>query len=127
MFFLITGFLSAHGQGLPGEFIISQQWRDVLVKYSPLTNAAFYRMQNIQEYNCLQAFTVENTFQLTEGVFVFPYLKHTFALSYEGAGAGKLDATTRSKPGNIDIIANGKLSDRSNSFLLSMPLMYGKD
>jgi tetratricopeptide (TPR) repeat protein len=120
MFFLITGFLSAHGQGLPGEFIISQQWRDVLVKYSPLTNAAFLSNAEYTGVQLSQAFTVENTFQLTEGVFVFPYLKHTFALSYEGAGAGKLDATTPvESQGNIDIIANGKLSDRSNSFLLS--------
>ncbi len=121
LIFISTGFfLAAHGQGLPGEFIISQQWRDALAKYSPLTNAAFLSNAEYIGVQLSQAFTVENTYQLTEGVFVLPYLRHTFALSYVGAGAGKLDATTPvESQGTIDIVSNGRLSDRSNSFLLS--------
>lgn len=128
MAFLTAGYLSAaHGQGLPGEFIISQQWRDALAKYSPLTNAAFLSNAEYTGVQLSQAFTVENTYQLTEGVFVFPYLRHTFALSYEGEGAGKLDATTPvESQGTIDIISNGRLSDRSNSFLLSYALNLWK-
>jgi hypothetical protein len=125
--FLAAVFFTAHGQGLPGEFIISQQWRDVLAKYSPLTNAAFLSNAEYIGVQFSQAFTVENTYQLTEGVIVFPYLRHTFAISYEGEGAGKLDATTPIEShGTIDIITNGKLSDRSNSFLFSYALNIWK-
>jgi len=125
--FLAAVFLTAHGQGLPGEFIISQQWRDVLAKYSPLTNAAFLSNAEYIGVQFSQAFTVENTYQLTEGVIVFPYLRHTFAISYEGEGAGKLDATTPiESQGTIDIITNGRLSDRSNSFLISYALNVWK-
>lgn len=118
--FLAAGCPSTHGEGLPGEFLISQQWRDALAKYSPLTNAAFLSNSEYIGVQLSQAFTVDNIYKLTEGVFVLPYLRHTFALTYEGAGAGKLDATTPvESQGSIDITPNGKLSDRSNSFLLS--------
>lgn len=118
--FLVAGSLSTHSEGLPGEFIISQQWRDALSRYSPLTNASFLSNSEYIAVQLSQAFTVDNTYKLTEAAFVLPYLKHTFSLAYEGAGAGKIDATTPvESQGTFDIVSNGKLTDRNNSFLLS--------
>jgi tetratricopeptide (TPR) repeat protein len=117
---IAAGCISSYAAGLPGEYLLSQQWRDALARYSPLTNAAYLSNAEYIGVQLSQAFTVDNTYKLTEGSFVMPFHKHTFALTYEGVGAGELENTSVVEgPGTFDISSNGKLSDRSNSFLLS--------
>lgn len=117
---IAAGCVSSFAAGLPGEYLVSQQWRDALAGYSPLSNAAYLSNAEYISAQLSQAFTVDNTYKLTEGLVVVPFHKHTFALTYEGVGAGKID-NTRIEEGvqTFDIISGGTLSDRSNSFLLS--------
>ncbi|NLD94212.1 MAG: hypothetical protein GX639_16265 [Fibrobacter sp.] len=117
---IAAGCVSSFAAGLPGEYLLSQQWRDALARYSPLTNAAYLSNAEYIGVQLSQAFTVDNTYKLTEGIFVYPYHKHTFALTYEGVGAGELSKTSVVEgAGTFDIAPNGTVTDRSNSFLLS--------
>ncbi|MBD3346928.1 MAG: hypothetical protein GF401_17885, partial [Chitinivibrionales bacterium] len=38
---ILLGSLGGWAKGLPGEYLLTQRWRDIHSSYSPLTNAAF--------------------------------------------------------------------------------------
>jgi|GEM_PF-1441911 len=114
---IVACAVSSYSEGLPGEFLVSQVWRDAMAAKAPLTNPAFLSRAEYVGVQLAQAFTVANSFQISEGFFVLPYHKHTFALSYYGLGAGDIDGTVWN---GSDVVATGtKESERSNSFLLS--------
>ncbi|NLL13005.1 MAG: tetratricopeptide repeat protein [Fibrobacter sp.] len=46
VFCLLTGVMEIQGTGLPGEFLLTQRWRDMIAQYSPLNNPAFLTEEN---------------------------------------------------------------------------------
>lgn len=76
-----TGFFSqVFGDGLPGEYLVTQRWRQLLGAHSPLTNPAFMTEENYISGRGAFAPTLQGAFRLWElGVTVPIGL-------YQGAG-----------------------------------------
>jgi hypothetical protein len=89
--------------GLPGEYVIDQQWRDLNSRYSPLTNAAFLTETNYITPRFAYATMLQNYFQLWElGVTVPVNLYQSIGLSWIGEGSGKF-AEIDPLRGSIDL------------------------
>ncbi|MGM0443006.1 MAG: hypothetical protein ACQEQV_02345 [Fibrobacterota bacterium] len=58
--------------GLPGEYYITQRWRDLLSRHSPATNPAFMTEENYMTVRGAFSPTLGNTFTLYEGGVTYP-------------------------------------------------------
>lgn len=94
---VVVLFLSMMGvqvfaNGLPGEFVLTQRWRDMIASYSPLTNPALMTEQNYVEGRLAYAPVLDGEFKLWEMGVTIPYgLFQSFGVSVLGEDAGNLD------------------------------------
>jgi TolA-binding protein len=120
-FLTTTGaFLSAHADGLPGEYLGTQRWRDLLARHSSLVNPAFMSQEDFISVRACQAFNLGSAFNLTEtGITVPISLRRTLGCTYASQGANGSLAQTQwnSTGGGIDTV--GYTSNRHNLVILS--------
>jgi len=115
--FAACQFSPLQADGLQGEFLGTPYWRDLLSRYSPLTNPAFLTEENYISVRAAEALVMQ-TFNLTEvGVTVPVGLYESWGLSYFGQGAGQIQSTI----GDGDSIKEfgSPLSDAKHFFMLS--------
>ncbi len=117
---LATGELSpVRADGLQGEFLSTQYWRDLLSRYSPLTNPAFLTEENYVTIRGAEALVMQ-TFNLTEvGVTVPVGLYESWGLSYFGQGVGQIQSAINDVAGDSIKELGQTLSDAKHYFMLS--------
>jgi tetratricopeptide (TPR) repeat protein len=107
--------------GLPGEYIATQRWRDLLERHSPLVNPAFLTEENCISLRACDALVLDNTFNLTEAGITLPVgLYQSFGLTYAGEGTSLPLAKwqwSQDNKGGMDSLGNA--SDHENLFMLS--------
>lgn len=114
---VLCRFFPARADGLQGEFISTQYWRDLLSRYSPLTNPAFMTEENYLSVRMAEAIVLQ-TFNLTEvGVTMPVGLYQSWGLSYIGQGAGGIQATEVAGDSIREL--GQSVSDSKHFFMLS--------
>ena len=89
VFCLLTGSIEIQGTGLPGEFLLTQRWRDMIAQYSPLTNPAFITEENYLSARLAFAPILNGEFKhgeagLTIPIGLYQSVGLTFLFSPEG-------------------------------------------
>jgi outer membrane protein assembly factor BamD (BamD/ComL family) len=125
---IIICLIAASGQmfvpaadGLAGEYVATQRWRDMLSRHSPLANPAFLTEENYVSFRACEALVLDNTFNLTEvGVALPVGLYRSLGFTYMGEGTAlplnKMQWRSDNS-GAIDSLGRG--SNRNNLFMLS--------
>jgi tetratricopeptide (TPR) repeat protein len=112
-------FFSVTADGLQGEFVTTEYWRDLHTRYSPITNPAFITEENYLSLRISQARVLQN-FNLTEMGATLPIgLYQSWAFSYLGQTAGKVSATENDVVGDSIRDIGLSLSDSKHFFVLS--------
>ncbi len=118
LIFAIHCFSLVYADGLQGEYLATQYWRDLHSRYSPLTNPAFLTEENYKTFRFSGSYILQ-TFELYELGFTLPVgLYQTWAFSWFGQMSPSIDVTGISDANDF-IDLNGKLSDWKNLFMLS--------
>ncbi len=123
--FLLAGIMGncfvTSADGLAGEYITSQRWRDALSRHSALANPAYLTEENCLSFRGCEALVLDNTFNLTEAGITIPVgLYESYGITYAGEGTGmQLNGLQwhRDYLGGMDTIGN--VSNRDNLFMLS--------
>ena len=86
---LSCGFLvNIYADGLPGEYYVTQRWRDLLAGHSPATNPAFLTEENYLGVRMAISPTLQNSFLLMEFGLAVPIgLYQTVGVTYLGLSA----------------------------------------
>lgn len=123
MLFTILSVCLIHlfADGLPGEYYITQRWRDLLAGHSPATNPAFMTEEN---YFCTRMAispTIQNSFILMEfGAIVPVGLYQSVGITYVGLAPTEDVAVSEYDESLDDIVYNGDtLNDIQSLFILS--------
>ncbi len=116
-------FFSAtlYADGLPGEYYITQRWRDLLAGHSPAANPAFMTEENYVSLRAALSPTIHNTFLLMEfGAIVPVGLYQSFGVSYLGLAPTDEVAVMEYNEALDDIVPTGDtLNDVQSLFILS--------
>jgi tetratricopeptide (TPR) repeat protein len=116
---LLCRFCPILADGLQGEFIGTGYWRDLLSRYSPLTNPAFMTEENYLSVRMAEAIVLQ-TFNLTEvGVTMPAGLYQSWGFSYFGQAAGSIPAAINDVAGDSIKELGQSLSDSKHFFMLS--------
>jgi tetratricopeptide (TPR) repeat protein len=116
---LFCQFYAVRADGLQGEFIGTEYWRDLLSRYSPLTNPAFMTEENYLSVRMAEAIVLQ-TFNLTEvGVTLPVGLYQSWGISYFGQAAGSIPAAINDVAGDSIKELGQSLSDNKHFFMLS--------
>ncbi|MDD5673445.1 MAG: hypothetical protein PHC61_04735, partial [Chitinivibrionales bacterium] len=121
-FFLLCAGIGAFcfADGLPGEYLVTQRWRDLLSPYSPLTNPAFLTEENYVAVRACESFILDNSFRLTEAGITFPVgMKESWGFSYFGENAGKVDQYYTDPATGNPVALNSTVSNSNNLFMFS--------
>jgi tetratricopeptide (TPR) repeat protein len=113
-----SGFSPLSADGLQGEYLSTQYWRDLHSRYSPLSNPAFLTEENYLSFRFAGSYVMQ-TFGLFELGATLPVgLYQTWGLSWFAQTAGSINVTGFSAGGGITDsgITN---SDFKNLFMLS--------
>src|SRR4030042_636145 len=90
IFVVLTGCLAnLFADGLPGEYYVTQRWRDLFSAHSPATNPAFMTEENYVSARFAVCPTLQGSFVLMEAGLVIP-----IGL-YQSVGATYLGLSTR--------------------------------
>ncbi|MBD3344756.1 MAG: tetratricopeptide repeat protein [Chitinivibrionales bacterium] len=118
---LVAGMISSiSAAGLPGEYLITQRWRDLLSPYSPLTNPALLTEANYITARGAFAPTLGNSFKLGEiGVTVPIGLYQSVSVSWIGLGSGQFSGYTWDNDEQTMKKTDGEISSQHNFFMLS--------
>jgi tetratricopeptide (TPR) repeat protein len=82
----------SYADGLPGEYILSLRWRDLLAGHSPLTNPAFMTQENFFTVRGAFSSTVNNAFKLWELGATVPLGKYqSIGLTWAGEDDGSIE------------------------------------
>ena len=112
-------FSLVRADGLQGEFMSTQYWRDLFSRYSPLTNPAFMTEENYLSIRLAEAIVLQ-TFNLTEAGITMPVgLDQSWGFSYFGQGAGSIQTAINDVAGDSIKELGQSLSDSKNFFMLS--------
>ncbi len=81
-------------QGLSGEYLVTQRWRDMFSRYSPLTNPALLTEDNYIDVRACGAFPLQGAYQLGEvGVTIPRGLYESWGVTVAALGSGGVQQT----------------------------------
>ncbi|MGD9202602.1 MAG: tetratricopeptide repeat protein, partial [Chitinispirillia bacterium] len=118
---LLAGFIiSLFADGLPGEYYVTQRWRDLLAGHSPATNPAFMTEENYITGRVAICPTLHNSFLLMEmGVIIPIGLYQSVGLSYMGLTATDDIPVTKFNPDSREIDSTGEVMNDMHYMLLA--------
>jgi tetratricopeptide (TPR) repeat protein len=122
LLFLFSGsYVQLIADGLPGEYYVTQRWRDLLAGHSPATNPAFMTEENYFTTRMALSPTLQNTFFLMEVGAIVPIgLYQSAGISYLGLSSGDDIQRTYYDEGQDEIIATDEyLNGNQNLFIFS--------
>ena len=107
--------------GLPGEYYVTQRWRDLLSGHSPATNPAFMTEENYLSTRMALSPTIHNSFILMEFGAILPIgLYHSAGITYVGLFPTEEVAVSEFNESIDDIVFTGDtLNDVQSLFILS--------
>ena len=109
---------SNYADGLPGEFLLSSRWRDLLSPYSTLTNPAFITGTDNVTARGAFAPVMQGAFMLWElGVSVPLSDRHAIGLSVIGENDGQIQSAIFDET-NDRLVAGGQTSSNNNLFVM---------
>ncbi|MBD3347007.1 MAG: OmpA family protein [Chitinivibrionales bacterium] len=112
---LLTVCLS---DGLPGEFLLSSRWRDLMGRYSPLTNPALLTESDYITLRGAFAPVMQGAFKLWEfGVTMPVTTGQTAGISIIGENDGEIQSA-RFDPGTERLVTGGSSSSNNNTFTM---------
>lgn len=119
---------SIYADGLPGEFLLSSRWRDLLSPYSSLTNPAFIAdAENITSRGAF-APVMQGAFLLWELGTTIPLSnRHALGISVIGENDGQIQSATFDETNNR-LVAGGQTSSNNNTFVMisyAIPIWRG--
>ncbi len=113
---LLAGAQTVVSQGLPGENLLTQRWRDFIANHSPVTNAALITEENYASGRIAFAPILNGQFKHTElGVTIPLGLYQSIGVTYIGQFDGNLPGS--SSFGGDQWVGSGDGSSNSNLFL----------
>ncbi len=119
---LLAGVLaSTQADGLPGEHVVTQRWRDLGANRSAMNNAALLIEEDYLTLRLAQSLLFGGSFYLTEAGITYPLgLHQSIGFSYLVSGAEAIDQSgLRVEAGRFVTEENGTASDLKNFFALS--------
>jgi hypothetical protein len=69
--FLLTSLQTVRADGLAGEYLLTQRWRDMIAHHSPLTNAALMTEENYVSIRVAFAPILSGEFNMWKLVLLF--------------------------------------------------------
>lgn len=118
LFSLSTTTLFA--DGLPGEYYVTQRWRDLFAGHSPATNPAFMTEENYFSTRMALCPTLNNTFILMEAGAIIPLgLYHSVGVSYLSLTSDDIKRTYFDNDLNEIVSTNEAINDNQNLYILS--------
>ncbi len=92
---IVCAYISTpHADGLPGEYVITPRWRDLLTLHSPAANPSFITEENYTSIHGAFSMTLGNSFKLWELGVTVPYgLYSSFAFTWIGEAADDIMPT----------------------------------
>ncbi len=121
-FIFITGSaVTLFADGLPGEYYVTQRWRDFFAGHSPATNPAFMTEENYFTTRMALCPTLQNTFFLMEVGAILPIgLYQSVGVSFLSLSSGDDIQRTYYDEGQNDIVStNEYLNGNQNLFIFS--------
>jgi tetratricopeptide (TPR) repeat protein len=114
-------FSLSPADGLPGEYVATQRWRDLLERHSPLVNPAYLTEENCMSFRACEALVLDNTFNLTEVGATIPIgMYQSLGVTYAGEGASLPLEVLQWRSDNSGAMDSlGTSSNRDNLFMLS--------
>ncbi len=115
---LLCAVVPVRADGLPGEYLLSSRWRDLLSQYSPLTNPAL--MSNAGDVTARFAFApvMQGEFKLWEvGVTVPLASRHAVGVSLIGEGDGEIESAVFDDATGL-LTTGGSTSSNDNAFIM---------
>ncbi len=118
-FVLLTGVtVNLFADGLPGEYYVTQRWRDLLAGHSPATNPAFMTEENYFTVRGALCPTLQNSFLLMEfGVIIPIGLYQSLGVSYLGLSTREDIAQTKWEDGVI--VPTGDTLNDNHSLIMA--------
>lgn len=105
--------------GLPGEYYVTQRWRDLLAGHSPATNPAFMTEENYFTVRMALSPTLQNSFLLSEFGLILPVgLYQSVGISYLGLMAQGEIASSEWDPVTQQIIETGDTLNDIQSLII---------
>jgi tetratricopeptide (TPR) repeat protein len=90
-------------QGLSGEYLTTQRWRDMFSRYSPLTNPALLTEDNYIDLRACGALPLQGAYQLGElGVTIPVGLYESWGITVCAQGSGGVAPTNYAADGTLD-------------------------
>jgi tetratricopeptide (TPR) repeat protein len=112
-------FLPLFADGLPGEYLITQRWRDLLSRHSPVTNPAFLTEENYIALRGCEGLVLQGWSQLSELGVTFPVgLYESWGFTYLTEGAGEINGY-QFNPATQQVDTTGNVSNRNNMLLFT--------
>jgi tetratricopeptide (TPR) repeat protein len=114
---LLAGAQSVVSQGLPGENLLTQRWRDFIANHSPVTNAALITEENYASGRIAFSPILKGQFKHTElGITIPIGLYQSAGLTYIGEFDGNLPGSP-SFDGNRLVAGSDDGTSNSNVYL----------
>jgi len=102
---LTVGAVSVFGSGLPGEYLLTQRWRNMIADRSPLTNPALMTEENYLSFRGAFAPILGGEFKLFEGGATLPVgLYQSVGVTVVGELDGMISQSTYTPSGNLEVM-----------------------
>ena len=107
--------------GLPGEYYVTQRWRDLFAGHSPATNPAFMTEENYFTTRMALSPTLQNNFFLMElGAIIPTGLYQSAGISYLGLSSrGDVPRSYYNEGDGTIVVTDDLFSGNQNLFILS--------
>ncbi|MFP4416643.1 MAG: tetratricopeptide repeat protein [Fibrobacterota bacterium] len=91
---VVAGFVfTAHPDGLPGEYIVTQRWRDMIAGHSAIHNPSFLTEENYTTFHGAFSMTLGNAFKLWDLGATMPLgLYQSVGVSWLGLSADNIES-----------------------------------
>ncbi len=118
---MLVGSTGVLADGLPGEYYVTQRWRDFFAGHSPATNPAFMTEENYLSLRLAISPTLQNTFTLMEMGIIKPIgFYHSLGFTYLGLNATEDLEMSHYDYGNDEIVYDNKfINDNQSLYSIS--------
>lgn len=109
---------TARADGLPGEYLLSQRWRELFGRHSPITNPALLTEENYPTVRFAIAPVLQGAFKLGEAGFTYPLgMYQSLGLSMLGEDGGTIDGGMFDSQSG-ELRPSNSTSSNQNGFLI---------
>lgn len=124
LFFVLFFIKPTSGDGLPGEFLLSSRWRDLMWYHSPLNNPAYLSEEKNIALRAAISPVLQGEFILSEIGTIIPFFqRHTAGISLILENDGKVQTSRFDVNENRLVTSGSHISNRNIFGILSYSLI----